>query len=249
MSRSLGDAWRQADSDGCATWPAKETIARLRDVLSKARTRSASMSKLNWRNLLKRQLIGKGDQSLVRHYRADRRPVVYDLLIPHDWFPNLGRVNRERDRKGRGPREANPPHTAPPRRAKRRGKPAAPTRGTQDPVRPPKHPRTTSRPRENYKFRGTRSPKKPNPVRTPRPFPRKTTPPVRPSVHLRWVRARLRARTEGRTGAARWSRRSCRAGRVAGCQLRLAPRRPMTTAQLRGRGSAGVVPRLPRHWW
>ncbi|MCZ4103550.1 hypothetical protein [Streptomyces sp. H39-C1] len=57
------------------------------------------------------------------------------------------------------------------------------------------------------------------------------TPPVRPSVNLRWVRARLRARMDGRTAAARMFRKrdsSTPGGRV---RQRLTPRRTTTTAQ------------------
>ena len=234
----LGAMADQADSDGCATWLAKETIAERVHV-------SEETVKRCWRNLLKRRLIGKGDQSLVRHYRADRRPVVYDLLIPHDWFPNLERVNRERDRKGREPltAESRPPIAAPPvkrgRVDKGKPRPLKPTseRGNSETPRPeaPKTPHggTTSRPRGNLKI--------PNPVRAPRPFPQKKPPPVRPSVNLRWARARLTARTDGRTGAAaRWTRRTGPARPVGRTRRRLTPRRTTAKAQQQGR-----VPRRP----
>ncbi|MEV4615265.1 hypothetical protein AB0K43_22145 [Kitasatospora sp. NPDC049258] len=92
----LGCMAETADRDGCGTWQSKETIANRVKV-------SEETVKRCWRNLLRRGLIAKGDQSLVRHYRADRRPVVYDLLIPYDWFSNIERTNAERARVGREP--------------------------------------------------------------------------------------------------------------------------------------------------
>ncbi|MFJ7209783.1 hypothetical protein ACIQWR_40430 [Streptomyces sp. NPDC098789] len=92
----LGAMADKADSDGCGSWLAKETIATRVHV-------SEETVKRCWRNMLRRGLIAKGDQALVRHYRADRRPVVYDLLIPYGWFSNVDRVNAERSRLGRDP--------------------------------------------------------------------------------------------------------------------------------------------------
>ncbi|MBB4928299.1 hypothetical protein [Kitasatospora kifunensis] len=92
----LGCMAETADRDGCGTWQSKETIASRVHV-------SEETVKRCWRNMRRRGLIAKGDQSLVKHYRADRRPVVYDLLIPYDWFSNIERTNAERARLGREP--------------------------------------------------------------------------------------------------------------------------------------------------
>lgn len=89
----LGAMADMASPDGCGCWLSKETLAARTHV-------SEETVKRCWRNMLRRGLIGKGDQSLVRHYRADRRPVVYDLLIPYGWFSNVDRVNAERARRG-----------------------------------------------------------------------------------------------------------------------------------------------------
>ncbi|MFE2562140.1 hypothetical protein ACFXGT_40295 [Streptomyces sp. NPDC059352] len=92
----LGAMADKADPDGCGSWLSKETIAARVHV-------SEETVKRCWRNMQRRKLIARGDQSLVKHYRADRRPVVYDLLIPFSWFSNVDRVNAERERMGRDP--------------------------------------------------------------------------------------------------------------------------------------------------
>ncbi|MFB6654144.1 hypothetical protein ACFCWW_19925, partial [Streptomyces microflavus] len=92
----LGAMADQADPDGCGTWLSKETIATRVKI-------SEETVKRCWRNMARRGLIARGDQSHVRHYRADRRPVVFDLLIPYDWFSNIDRINTERGRYGRPP--------------------------------------------------------------------------------------------------------------------------------------------------
>ncbi len=152
----------KADSDGCGTWLSKETIAARAHV-------SEETVKRCWRNMTKRGLIAKGDQNLVRHYRADRRPVVWDLLIPYAWFSNIDRINAERERLGRPPlTPADRPPIAPPPAKKQRadkGKPRAKKtppsdQGTdprgnsetpRDETSPDAHGGTTSRRRGNYK--------------------------------------------------------------------------------------------------
>ncbi|MEU3634083.1 hypothetical protein [Streptomyces fradiae] len=158
----LGAMADKADPDGCGTWLSKETIAARVHV-------SEETVKRCWRNMLKRGLIAKGDQSLVRHYRADRRPTVYDLLIPYTWFSNVDRINQERERLGRPPlTQADRPPLAPAPPKKQRadkGKPrpkktTAPDQGasqrgnSQTPragASTTPHGGTTSRPRGNYK--------------------------------------------------------------------------------------------------
>ncbi|MCA1222189.1 hypothetical protein [Streptomyces sp. 8L] len=144
----------KADSDGCGSWLSKETISDRVHV-------SDETVKRCWRNMARRKLIAKGDQSLVSRYRADRRPVVYDLLIPYEWFSNIDRVNTERERLGREPltpedRPCIEPAPTKKRRADK-GKPrpkATPERGNSETPRPvdpePPHGGTTSRQRGNY---------------------------------------------------------------------------------------------------
>lgn len=151
----LGCMADKADHDGCGTWQSKETIAARTHV-------SEETVKRCWRNMLKRGLITKGDQNLVKHYRADRRPVVYDLMIPYTWFSNVDRINAERERLGRPPitPENRPPlDPAPskparadkgkprPKAAKKRGNSETPREETPEVV----HGGTTSRPRGNCK--------------------------------------------------------------------------------------------------
>ncbi|MFJ8314039.1 MULTISPECIES: hypothetical protein [unclassified Streptomyces] len=149
----LGCMADKADHDGCGTWQSKETIAQRTHV-------SEETVKRCWRNMLKRGLIAKGDQDLVKHYRADKRPVVYDLLIPYTWFSNIDRINAERERLGRPPLtpENRPPIAPAPAKTPRadKGKPRPPkARGNSKTPREstpkPRHGGTTSRPRGNYK--------------------------------------------------------------------------------------------------
>ncbi|MFC8008475.1 hypothetical protein ACFUCH_35515 [Streptomyces olivaceus] len=157
----LGAMADKADPDGCGTWLSKETISARVHV-------SEETVKRCWRNMSKRGLIAKGDQALVRHYRADRRPTVYDLLIPYKWFSNVDRVNAERERLGRPPLTPadRPPIPAAPAKKIRadKGKPrpkknttadqASKQRGNSETPRDPApegtHGGTTSSPRGNY---------------------------------------------------------------------------------------------------
>ncbi|MFJ3787012.1 helix-turn-helix domain-containing protein [Streptomyces sp. NPDC090093] len=153
----LGAMADKADPDGCGSWLSKETIAARVHV-------SEETVKRCWRNMRRRGLIARGDQSLVKHYRADRRPVVYDLLIPFSWFSNVDRVNAERERMGRAPLtpEDRPDLAPAPVKSERadKGKPRPKKTATQErgnsetpreeaPETP--HGGTTSRPRGNYK--------------------------------------------------------------------------------------------------
>lgn len=83
-------------ADGCTAFPSRDTIASL--VLADPKTVQRVIARL-----IKRGLIARGDQSAARYIRADRRPVVYDLLIPYSWFPNPGRMNEERRKRGLPP--------------------------------------------------------------------------------------------------------------------------------------------------
>ncbi|WP_328923195.1 hypothetical protein [Streptomyces griseoaurantiacus] len=148
----LGAMADKADPDGCGSWLSKETIAARVHV-------SEETVKRCWRNMARRGVIAKGDQSLVSHYRADRRPVVYDLLIPYGWFSNIDRVNAERERLGRPPLtpQDRPPIAPAPVKPARadKGKPRPAARGNSQTPRKSAAGTpdggTTSRRRGNYK--------------------------------------------------------------------------------------------------
>nr|AFH75162.1 replication initiation protein [Streptomyces sp. W75] len=104
----------KADSDGCGAFPSRSTLASRTKVDPKTVQRTLAA-------LVSRKLIGLGDQQAASYIRADRRPTVYDLLIPYDWFPNVERINGERAEKGRPPlTRAGRPAIAPaPEKARR----------------------------------------------------------------------------------------------------------------------------------
>lgn len=104
----------KADPDGCNTFPSRPTVA--------SRTRVDSRTVLRClQRLEERSLIAKGDQRAAEYIRADRRPVVYDLLIPYSWFPNIERINKERQERGRAPLTPadRPDISAPPEKVRR----------------------------------------------------------------------------------------------------------------------------------
>jgi hypothetical protein len=104
----------KADPDGCNTFPSRPTVA--------SRTRVDSRTVLRClQRLEERGLIAKGDQRAAEYIRADRRPVVYDLLIPYSWFPNIERINKERQERGRAPLTPadRPDISAPPEKVRR----------------------------------------------------------------------------------------------------------------------------------
>lgn len=72
----------------------------------------------------RRGLIDYGNQRVTQHLPRDRRPKVYDLLIPLSWYSaaQLEEVNRERAQRGTGPlsAEARPDLTTPERSRKAR---------------------------------------------------------------------------------------------------------------------------------
>lgn len=85
----------RADDDGCGAFPSQAAIAkRVKMADRTVRRRLEAMEE--------RGLIGRGDQSLAL-YLKDRAPVVWDLLIPLTWFPNLERIQEFRERKNRPP--------------------------------------------------------------------------------------------------------------------------------------------------
>lgn len=86
--------------------------------------------------LRERGLIGWGDQSAVAHIRGDRRPVVYDVLIPYDWYSptQLARVNRWRADRGRPPLS---PDQCDPDCERRTKADVGPRCGHRPPIEPP----------------------------------------------------------------------------------------------------------------
>lgn len=86
----------KADPDGCSSFPSRPTMANRTKIDPKTVLRTLQA-------LEKRKLIAKGNQAAAAYLRRDRRPVVYDLLIPYDWFPNIERINKERAEKGKPP--------------------------------------------------------------------------------------------------------------------------------------------------
>ena len=206
----LGAMADKADPDGCGTWLSKETISARVHV-------SEETVKRCWRNMAKRGLIARGDQALVRHYRADRRPTVYDLLIPYDWFSNIDRINAERERLGRPPlTRADRPRIDPPPAKKQRadkGKPrpkkeTAPDQGATErgnsetpreetPAEP--HGGTTSSRRGNYESSaGELEDPQHSESNQSGNTGNEDGPAVRPSVQVEDARA---SETDGRTGA------------------------------------------------
>ncbi|WP_431935769.1 hypothetical protein [Micromonospora sp. RP3T] len=86
----------EADEAGCGVWLATSTIAF--DVKVSEKTVQRRLDALE-----ARKLIGRGDQRLAAHVRPDRRPVVYDLLIPAECFPDVARTNARRVARGLPP--------------------------------------------------------------------------------------------------------------------------------------------------
>ena len=89
----MGEA---ASEDGTACYLAQATMAKRAVMADRTvRRRLAEMEA--------RGVIARGDQTLVAHLRPDQRPIVWDLMIPYAWFPNIDRVNENRARAGLPP--------------------------------------------------------------------------------------------------------------------------------------------------
>jgi len=86
----------KADDDGCTSMPSHNTISAFTRI-------SVPTVKRRIGSLEERRLIARGDQRAADRYRADRRPVVWDLMIPYSWFPNLDRIQAYRAERGRPP--------------------------------------------------------------------------------------------------------------------------------------------------
>jgi len=85
-----------ADDDGCNVFKAQGTLAKR--VRLDAKTVARRLAEMQARGL-----IARGDQQAAAYIPADRRPVVYDLMIPYAWFPNIDRIQEYRRDKGRPP--------------------------------------------------------------------------------------------------------------------------------------------------
>lgn len=85
-----------ADQDGCNSYQSRQTIGAMIKVDAKTVGRRQGAME-------KRGLLGRGDQSAASHIPADVRPVVWDLMIPYGWFPDVDKTNAYRALKGRAP--------------------------------------------------------------------------------------------------------------------------------------------------
>jgi len=119
-----------ADSDGCNAIRSDDTLAAqcLTDARTVRRRRAA---------LAERGLITLGDQAAAEYIRADRRPKVYDVMVPWPALaPYIDTINTERARRGKPPlrpqdRPEHPPAPARRRRADAgQPRPAAATTGS-----------------------------------------------------------------------------------------------------------------------
>lgn len=119
-----------ADDDGSNAMPSQATIAK------RTKTSPATV-KRRIADLESRRIIRRGDQSLAERYPADKRPVVWDLLIPYSWFPSIERIQEYRAEKGRDPLRPGdrPKLSSPPEKPRRadHGKPR-PARSTSTPA-------------------------------------------------------------------------------------------------------------------
>ncbi|MFF4902305.1 helix-turn-helix domain-containing protein [Streptomyces sp. NPDC001068] len=125
-----------ADEDGCNAFPSVKTIASYAKISTRTVQRALAAME-------ERKLIAEGDQRAAMYIPEHRRPTVYDLLIPHEWFRDIERTNAFRARLGRRPltREDRPAIApAPPKKTRAdKGKPkpkqapeSAPAEGEQE---------------------------------------------------------------------------------------------------------------------
>lgn len=93
-----------ARKDGTAAWPSKAGVADYAEVDPKTVQR-------HLRKLEKAGWIRRGDQRLVAHFRADRRPVVYDVAMTEAtrlaWVDDQQRGDTLPPRATRGPVETD----------------------------------------------------------------------------------------------------------------------------------------------
>lgn len=87
-----------ANPDGTDSFPAIRTIAKTAHCDRRTVQRHVAA-------LEQRGLIAKGNQAAAQHIRPDRRPTVWDLLIPRSWFSDdqWRGMQLDRDRRGLPP--------------------------------------------------------------------------------------------------------------------------------------------------
>lgn len=105
----LGTMSEEADEDGEGAGIGVTTIAERCRLSTREVRRCLS-------DMVERRLLERGDQSRVAYLRADKRPVVYNLMIPASAFGKAGleRINKFRQRHGRPPiTEENRPDLKP----------------------------------------------------------------------------------------------------------------------------------------
>jgi hypothetical protein len=111
---TLADA---ADEDGCNAYLSHSTIAER--AMIDSRTVRRKLPELEARGL-----IARGDQTAANHLPADKRPVVYDVMVPYVRFMDIEQTNRYRANRGRGPltAESRPLQPPAPERGERKDK-------------------------------------------------------------------------------------------------------------------------------
>lgn len=87
-----------ANDDGTDSWPAIDTIADAAHCSRRTVQRHLAA-------LEKRGIIAPGNQNANTHIRPDRRPKVWDLLIPRSWFSDdqWHKIQLDRVRRGQEP--------------------------------------------------------------------------------------------------------------------------------------------------
>ena len=88
----------RAGSDGCNAYPPKSKIADIALLDEKVVQKTLG-------ELRRRGLIKPGNQAVAAHIPRNRRPVVYDLMIPYSWYGpvRIRKINEERERLGLPP--------------------------------------------------------------------------------------------------------------------------------------------------
>lgn len=121
-------------SDGTDAFQSKKTIAEIAVIDPKTVQRRLKALK-------ERGLIAEGNQAAAAYIPEHYRPVVYDLLIPFSWFPDVEQVNAERKGRCKPPlTRASRPDLAPAPPRKRRA-----DKGVKRPRKPVAHvPPTTA---------------------------------------------------------------------------------------------------------
>lgn len=117
-----------ADEDGCNAFPSVKTMAAYAKISTRTVQRALG-------SMVERKLIAEGDQRAAQYIPEYRRPTVYDLLIPYDWFRDIDRTNAFRARLGRRPltpADRPPIKPAPPKRKRADAGQPRPKKATED---------------------------------------------------------------------------------------------------------------------